>query len=289
MKNHKSFAPLFLKLLSLSFSSTEATFKQNNIKPIFILSTGRTGTTFLANFLNSQSSVTAFHEPKPSRILRMWSFAYMNGKVSKDWMASILYKKRKKIINSVDNHIYIESNPYLIGFVDVLNEVFNKPIIIHVLRDPRDFVRSSLNHGNDSGIKLFFNNYVPYWYPDIKSYLKINRKLTMDEKAIGFWSLANNKLIEANQNNPNYHQIKFEDLFNNNNSYKQIADIVGLESINVTGKFKKPINASRKSTNTFWESWSTSKIRFIDTVCGSLMKRFSYGTEKKWLSKLKVE
>ena len=43
---------------------------------IFVLSTGRTGTKFLAEYFNNNyPDITALHEPKPSYLLRLMSNA----------------------------------------------------------------------------------------------------------------------------------------------------------------------------------------------------------------------
>lgn len=282
----RSGAPLLLKALSWSFFRKKKDFKEADKKVIFIISTGRTGTKYLAELLNSQPGITALHEPKPSRILRMWSFAYIDSRVTKAWMKSILYIKRRKIMKNINNPIYIESNPYLIGFTDVLGEVFKDPILIHVVRDPRDFVRSAMNHGNSSGIKLFFNNYVPYWYPNINKFLKIEKKLSMTQKAAGYWCLANERLSSAPLKTSNYYQIRFEDLFSKPEKMQELSKIVGIKKIEVSSKYSKPINKSRKSDSQSWSKWSVDEAKFLDKKCGPLMRKLGYGKENSWLLKI---
>ena len=53
---------------SISYMYTE-------YSPVYILSTGRSGSKFITHLLNQSSNITAFHEPKPT-LLYFSNFAY---------------------------------------------------------------------------------------------------------------------------------------------------------------------------------------------------------------------
>src|SRR5688572_22563783 len=145
---------------------------------IFVLSTGRTGTKFLAEYFNKNyPSITALHEPKPSYLLRLFSNAYVDGRVSADQMVSIYHRQRRHILPAIATDQYMEATGYLYGFVDVLDHITPDPIILHILRDPREFVRSAHNHGSHSGRKLLATKLVPYWYPAVQKILG-NRRVS---------------------------------------------------------------------------------------------------------------
>jgi hypothetical protein len=51
--------------------------------PVFILSTGRTGTQFFEDYINQTTdNAVCKHEPKPSRRFKFLSNLYMNDKIS---------------------------------------------------------------------------------------------------------------------------------------------------------------------------------------------------------------
>ncbi|HEX5797939.1 MAG TPA: sulfotransferase, partial [Candidatus Saccharimonadales bacterium] len=249
-------------------------------------STGRTGTKFLADYFNSHPEITATHEPKPSRILRMWSMAYLEGKVSDSYMLNVLRAKRKNIISQLDTPVYLESNPYLIGFAGLLPKVFKDPVIIHVVRDPRDFARSSINHGNSVGLKWFFNNYVPYWYPRVHKILGINKPQRMEHRAAAYWKIANQHLAEVGQKSSNYHVIRFEDIFDGKRSgLKKIEKILGIK---MSSNDTSAVNKSKRSIISGWNDWSTEECRTVNELCQPTMQRFGYGAESEWKKRLKT-
>lgn len=286
MSAKKNTVPLFLKFITPLFFPKQENFLEKQIKPIFILSTGRTGTKFLAEYFNSHPDITARHEPKPSRILRMWSMAYLEGKVSDSYMINALTAKRKRVMAQVNTPLYLESNPYLIGFAGILSKVFKNPVIIHVVRDPRDFARSSVNHGNSAGLKWLFNNYVPYWYPKVDKILKINRLKRMDYRAAAYWKIVNQHLARVGENNKNYHVIRFEDIFDEKQSgLKKIEKILDIQSS--AKKKTSSVNKSKRSIIPSWNDWSTEDCRKINEICQPAMESFGYGTEMKWKKQIR--
>jgi hypothetical protein len=196
---------------------------------IFVLSTGRTGTKFLAEYFNNNyPSITALHEPKPSYLLRLMSNAYVDGHVSVDQMVGIYHRQRRHILPTVTTDLYMEATGYLYGFVDVLDRITPDPIILHILRDPREFVRSAHNHGSHSGRKLLATTLIPYWYPPVRRVLK-GRRVSSIGVSAAKWLLINQTLLERGPRHPNYHLIKFEDIFGPGNpGLRCICDVLGV-------------------------------------------------------------
>ncbi|HSX47577.1 MAG TPA: hypothetical protein VLF63_02270, partial [Patescibacteria group bacterium] len=248
----------------------------------------RTGTKFFADYFGKFKNTVALHEPKPSRILRMWSMAYLDGKVSNDYMEAVLWQKREKLISDIKTGTYIESNPYLLGFAPVLDKVFNQPLVIQIVRDPREYIRSSLNHGNAFGIKLLFNKYVPFWLPNVGKILGLKKSLSTKMKAAGYWKIANAELISSGSKLKHYRRIRFEDLFDETQSeLSKIVKIIGIEQKLVKGDQKHTaVNKSRFSSVPGWQKWDSIECNEIDKICNPLMNTLGYGNEKEWQEKL---
>ena len=80
------------------------------MKTVFVLSSGRTGTHFLAHYFNSNyDNVVALHEPKSTYLFRRYSNAYIAGKVPRERMIGVLRGARREVLDSLQTDTYIES------------------------------------------------------------------------------------------------------------------------------------------------------------------------------------
>ena len=123
-------------------------------KFIFIVSSGRTGTKAIAQHLSRcYPQVFAAHEPAPSWRLRMGTTRSLCGNATRDDLREMLVRLRKGLVGRVEREIYVESNPFLSGFIEVLGEVFEGASVVHVVRDARTYVRSGVNFGAFRGMK----------------------------------------------------------------------------------------------------------------------------------------
>src|SRR6266850_272014 len=102
-------------------------------KFVIIVSSGRTGTKAIAQHLSRcYPGVWARHEPAPSWRLRMGTTRALCGRASSEELRALLVKLRRGLVNGVGENVYVESNPYLAGFVGVLGEVFEEVRVVHV-------------------------------------------------------------------------------------------------------------------------------------------------------------
>jgi hypothetical protein len=125
----------------------------NDYSPVFILSTGRSGSKFLVELLNSSPNVNAFHEPRPG--LEYFSdYAFHHGQEEETLMRMIDAVRMESILEVfIKGKIYIESNQCMTFFAPAIARVFKKSKFVHIARHPGDFVRSAIRkgwHKNDS-------------------------------------------------------------------------------------------------------------------------------------------
>jgi len=254
-----------------------------------ILSAGRTGTRFLAEYFDANyPNVIARHEPRPSRSLRLASHAHMVGAVSREHLVALLRRKRRRHVDPLDAELYVECNPFLAGFADVLGDVWTDPAIIHIVRDPREHVRSSLNHGTASGWKGLGNRLIPYWYPDIAKILKFDG-LGPIGMAAGVWTVMNRRLREASHRYRRYALLHYESVFDENHSgLREICERLGLAYRDADAPVSptQRINAARLNVVGPWQDWSPAECRELQRVCEPLMAEFGYGDEPAWRAKL---
>ena len=277
-------SPIFLRLFSLNKALQPSSgLDKIDKKVVFILSTGRTGTKFLASYYSKAPGVFAVHEPKPSRVLRLWTMAYFQSKVSETKMAQVLNKFRLKLIQNVREETYIESNNFMAGFAPSITKEFKEPIIIHVVRDPRDYIKSAMNKRANSGLKGLVNRLMPY----------AHLPLGEGENAVlirtaTYWEMTNRCLQQAGKDYKNYHLFKFEDIVDpGSDALDKLSNILNVAmDKKPLGKNKK-INQAHLSVMSGWQTWSAEQCEIVQDICGPLMREYGYGNEPEWKSRFK--
>lgn len=231
---------------------------------IIITSLGRTGTTYLADFLQKYFvDAAVFHEPgiidlknfniqKIFKSIKDYGFTNavlkkilgirdiesisstrIKSKINISTAAKKLIKARKKFIYKFDKNIYIESNYHYYGLLDILGDAFENYRAIFIIRDPRDWVRSAINkkwmyHKSDINIYLR-NRIIPSMVYD-----KINAKKwkNMDqfERLCWAWNYINSYAIKSAHNNKNTKIFLFEDLFTSPNKFQNQKELLNFIS-----------------------------------------------------------
>lgn len=255
-----------------------------------IVSSGRTGTNFLAEYFDKNfDDVTALHEPKPSYALRRYSNAYLSGKISDEKMAAVLQRKRKKLMASIETSTYIESNPYLHGFLPVLDSVWTDPKVIHIVRDPRTYVVSGVNHQDARAFKKLANQLIPNWVPNVKRLLNMSDELTSICFFAGYWRVINESIQHAGQHRKQYKCFHYESLFEE--GFSELHQISDLFSLDITASKeivspKTRINKSVSQKASDWSTWTPVQCAQIHQICSPLMQEYGYGMDEAWLERV---
>jgi len=254
-------------------------------KTVFIVSTGRTGTAAIASYLNQGfMGVQAFHEPKPSLHLRLASNAFQAGRLSDRSMIALLAWTRRRLCARVRGPVYVEANPYLYGFVEFLPRVFSRPRFVHIIRDPRTFVRSVINFGSFRGVKRIVGAWLPYWLLNPEqvepSVLSRATHLTHIERSAWRWRFFNERLERAGRlYGDDYLCVRFEDLFCPDGSgIRQLAAWIGVSEIpgQLHNLLTRKVNESTGNEIETWDSWSEADKQCVLTHCRELMARYGY-------------
>jgi len=251
-------------------------------KFIFVVSSGRTGTKAIAQHLSRcYPEVFAVHEPKPSWRLRMGTTKALCGRGSREELIELLVKLRRELVGRVKRGIYVESNPYLAGFVEVLGNVFEGASVVHVVRDARTYVRSGVNFGAFAGMKRLAAEWWPDWFPKPESCgdARGSKWGEMDaiEKLAWFWSLVNSHLNRGEQiYGRNYLRIKFEELFAAD-GLERLTDWMGLarSSAMIEEAKRERVNASQGELPE-WEKWCGADQHKVMRHCEQLMRVYGY-------------
>jgi len=250
-----------------------------------IVSTGRAGTKFIANFLDEFSTdIVAKHEPSPKLIHLANTFAA--GKISQQRAIKRLEFARRQICRSINKRkgkIYIESNPHLFSLIPVASKVFKKIKFIHIIRDGRDVVRSGMSRWwykeNDITPRIKALDFAADEYYD-----KWN-KMTRFEKVCWFWQKRISIISNDIKDIPNVITVKFDDIFNKDKNYpgiKTIFDFIGIEldDDQYLDKIERRANVTQEYAIPPWQSWSEEMKKKFDEIAGIQMSNY-YSNYKK--------
>ena len=254
-----------------------------------IVSSGRTGTQFLARYFDANyEGVVARHEPPPAVRVRLAGNAHAAGALSRERLVRILERKRRRTIDPIDAHLYVESNPFLWGAIDVFDEVFDRPTVVHVVRDPREQVRSSLGHGTARGWKGLANRWLPYWYPNVPGRADAGDWLG---RAAGLWAVVNGRLSRVGTYCADYRLVSYESLFDPSHSgLRQLCGWLGLEfrGSDAAVPPDQRIGRAERDALPGWREWSEVRCAAFDRIAGPLMAEYGYGTEPEWIRRVEA-
>jgi hypothetical protein len=262
--------------------------KPNLDKVVVILSTGRTGTKALAHYFNtSYDNVTALHEPRPSRHLRVLSNRAMAKGMTPADAVRTLSKARSSLLASLTRPLYIESNWYIYAFLDALRPVFgDRTQVLHVVRDPRTYVPSMLNYGTYKGLKAVATKFLPYWYirPEqiVANPPKRWAQMSEAERLAWHWHVVNKELDRAQGMFGNdYLFMRYEDLFAPDGfGLAKLLPWIGLpKNVALLEKIRgERVNASTGKSSA-WSKIDPDARRAVLDMCGEQMRRYGYSTD----------
>lgn len=254
-------------------------------KVVIILSTGRTGTMGLAKLFDAGfDNVKGLHEPPPSRNLRIASNRYVCRRLSKGEMLRILTNSRGKMLAQIREPIYVESNWFLYGFIDVLKDVFGPVQVLHVVRDPRTLIRSYLNFGTLNGLKGIAARYFPYWMLKIDNYDPDARtsfaRMSDAERLSWTWKTTNAEIDRAEElYGDDYLRMRYEDVFaKDGQGIRRIVEWVGLKWDPKLLELmqSEKVNASRDKGFPKFDEWAPAEKQRLLDLCGAQMEKYGY-------------
>lgn len=212
--------------------------------PVFILSTGRSGSKTIATLLDYSENVTAYHEPRPT--LQYFSNYAFHHQSEVKILSNMIDAVRMEMILEVfiKNNIYVESNQCLTFFAPVIARLFKRSKFVHLIRHPGDFIRSAIRkgwHKNDS-----------IWESGRVRMADKNRWAKMDqiEKLSWLW-MTTNSFIETFKEQIETKRVitlKFEDLVKN---VKEVRELIKfIDALDIKAKKIKELQ-NRKSNELY--------------------------------------
>jgi len=195
--------------------------------PVFVLSTGRSGSKFVEVLLNCAANVMAFHEPGPT--LQYFSNYAFHNQDDERILTQMIQAARMESILSVyiKDKIYVESNQCLAFFAPALARLFKKSKFAHLIRHPGDFARSALRKGWHANDSIWESGRVRMKDPGAWESLDQVEKL-------GWVWMATNQFIESFKSRIEPWRtftVRLEDLAGNLEPVQRLFRFIGAESI----------------------------------------------------------
>lgn len=242
----------------------------SKIKVILIVSTGRTGTEFIAHLLNKEffDKVSAYHEPQPD--LHHLYIHHLKNNYPLEYL-----KKEIRTLRAIrvlkcflQGKLYVESNNNWSFLLHSAPHVFPNLKIVYVVRHVKSFLKSEMNkkHGrmkfdfygendprervNPSLITSHFSKYIDW---DTAS---------REEKIIWYWVICNvtieKYLHESQGDKMIVRKSRFEALFNNHFDLKEMRNLLlfidenlRIEDMTLIAAMKKKKNSSKEEIFNF--------------------------------------
>lgn len=212
------------------------------MKYIFITGLGRSGTSFISALMSKIKDVHVGHESTGSREFWLLSW-YLKDTI---YATEYLQRKKNKIESGINSEWYIDSDSYLQNATDELQKVFKPEAIFHLVRHPKEVVRSIYTRRNENDIHL-----VPKEAKDIQCWMNGIRF----EQVCWNWKNAVENLL-----NKDVPVIKLEEL---NTDYNYLSE-----------KLLKPFGFALEKTQ-----WEEMKNKKVNKTRGALF-RFTYAKVK---------
>lgn len=226
----------------------------------FCQNSGSCGSKYIVELFEANGLGPSFHEKTPD--LDVFGIDYFEGKVS-NWRArAVLLQTRR--------NVFFEANNRLFAMSGVIREAFPDARFIHLHRDPRDYLPSSLSK------------------PPALTWESGRRRYTIEslcgsldasilEKACTYWARYNQRILNDLENFDHL-SLKSADLFTGR--VDALEKFVGHRFHTRT---LAPVNADKpvreEGRHPPFRDWSREDRETLHRICGPLMAELGYGVE----------
>jgi len=260
-------------------------------EPVFIISTGRTGTMFFESFFEDDQKIDAYHEPFPD-LFDLMIAKFRSNLDEKHVRKQIVGNRFTRIFSAWKKRkIYLESNPNLLFLVSDLKGVFPKARFIFLTRDPKTYLTSAYSKSPNNTDTMFFYGENDHrkritakdFTTDI--YKKEWDSFSRFEKIAWYWDKGNREIISQTKRlEKSCIMIKFEDFFikKDNIEISRFLDFIGIKSDNKTfhevllKRLDAKKNPSRKRLINNFEKWPDDMKRIFEKHTKNTREKLGY-------------
>ncbi len=261
-------------------------------RPVFFLSTGRTGTEFFTKLLSNSEKVQVFHSPSnlfcnaQSELIEQGKVAYemymkygFNDERTNKLVSQIFMASREKLLYTtyLHNKTYIETNNRIVFLAPALKYIFPNVKFVYLHRHPGEFIRSGIrrkyyksNSIHELGrlIPLDGTKYFTQWlkFDDI-------------QKIAWLWSETNSFIDDflSTLDNSDLFRFDFNRLTENN--IKNLLNFLAIEDIDsevIGNSINRPINIQKVGAFPKYKEWDQMDKDKVVNLCGELSLQYGY-------------
>lgn len=262
--------PLQQRLSTLGISQKELDNWAADWKFFFILGFGRSGTAFMAHFLNQAQGAQVFHEP----VLEDF-FAHLRAHYSPEAAERYMQGFRKREMYRRTHYltpgVYGETNGLLRCHAAAIQKTFPKATLLHLVRDGRDVVRSSMSRRTMTAKNPFSMGMHPTDSDPWKSHWP---QMDRFARICWFWQEENARLRTCIGRT-----VQFEKILSSYDYFtSQVLEPCGIHIDKAT--WENMIASPRNTTKAFqmskWEDWTPEQQKTFKDICGDEMSKCGY-------------
>lgn len=238
-----------------------------------VVSTGRTGTKWLAELLGQISGGQVEHEPIP---VEMWA----HREAMEDPSAATPYVTRFRLkeiflrTRGSDPAWYGEVNSGLRRHVDAFRDAVPGLRLVHLVRDGRAVVRSLVSRGTWAGQHPVYGGFTP---PPVDEVARSWGERSSFERACWIWTWENAYMRERIPD-----LARLEDITSSYDAFRgqilkplhlQLDETVWAEARNAVE------NRTQSHAMPAWDEWSSEQKAAFRRICGDEMARYGYDVD----------
>ena len=235
--------------------------------PIFVISTGRCGTTLLTRVFEEFPSVLVYQAQQPE-LIEICRGAHAEGLDNFEAYKLVVSAARFELVAEAElrGRRYVETNNRTTFFAPHLAELFPKARFVHLIRHPGDFVRSAIRRGYYEGHFLDMGRITPIRGEAAQLWPSMNQF----ERCSWLWNETNQYIesFKAGRGKGRVLTIFAEDLFSQTRTTAEILEFLELPSLSeslISKWIRDPVNAQTggRQLNRF-QSWDAARIRDVE-------------------------
>jgi len=249
---------------------------------LIVVSTGRTGTRFLAHMFAGVGA-EATHELGP-RWLRLVSNAYAAGRITEGTARSLVIRARPQPA-SPDGRPWVEASCLLYGVVRPILDAFPQANVVQVVRDPRTYVPSALGWGayrlggRPLNVVPFRRLAPPQFHPRSLPARVAWARQNQFQRLCWAWAAMNRTMREQGAGSDRVHVVRFEDLFGPEDGERSLGRLCALAGLEpqpqqVAELKRRRLNAGPGGGG--WAEWGRAERQWLRVTCTDEAARYGY-------------
>lgn len=251
-----------------------------NARCVFVLSTGRTGTSSLTRLMDLSPAVRAFHERRP-RMMRQSRAAYYDVYDSTDEYVRLIAKGLARPIGYTrfTARIYCDTSNRYTYLAPALAKALPRARFIHLYRHPGDVVRSGMRRGwygshSEDRYRITPRNDDPA-HAEWDKWGRLS-------KICWYWSAVNKFALQFLRTIPSERgfSLRFEDLVEMKwDTCNRLFDFLGVQrpaSTSIESTLAMRHNSQRTGEYPAWRDWNRRDRDVLGQIAGDTMVTLGY-------------